>query len=151
MNMSKEEKSNEMKHRTIHCNLDGTGAYVSTKEERMSVFMGCWQMATCEGDLTAKDKEQLARVMHHIDLSEEELTQFMDQPETVAFVVPDNKAGCQHSVKCLISIALENGKINSAKQGMMLHAACASYGISDDECSALIDQLAQEEAQNQIA
>ena len=55
---------------------------------------------------TEKSEEPLIRrqtqFITRIGLLEEEFMQCRTQPETVAFVIPDNKAGCQHAVACLI-------------------------------------------------
>ena len=122
-----------------------------TKEERMSAFMGCWQMAMCEGDLTEKDREKFSRVVDYIGLTEEELTQCLEHPDTVEFLVPNNPKACQSVILCLIFMAMEDGKIGSVKQALMLDAACNSYGVSDVQCSSLIQQHAAEETQNQAA
>jgi len=122
-----------------------------TKEERMSAFMGCWHMAMCEGDLTEKDREKFSRIVDYIGLTEEELTQCLEHPNTVEFVVPDNPRACQSVILCLISMAMEDGKISSVKQALMLDSACKSYGVSDVQCSSLIQQHAAEEAKNQVA
>ena len=123
-----------------------------TNEERLSAFMGCWQMAICDGDLTDRDKEQLARVIDAIGIPDTGVSQCLEHPETVSFVVPDNKQACLYTVKCLISVALdETGKISSVNKAKMLVAACESYGITDAECSELIEQLVRESASNQVS
>ncbi len=123
----------------------------NTKEEKMSAFVGCLKMAECEGGITEKDHIKLSNITDYIGLTEDELTQCLEQPETIQFVVPSTPAGCQGSVMCLIAVAMENGKISSPKQALMLHAACNSYGVSDEQCSGFIQELAASEAQHKAA
>jgi hypothetical protein len=141
------ETNNNKTTKTVNINVPSA---LKTKEERMSAFVGCLRIASCEGELTEKDLGQLDRICSYIGLAVDEVEQCLGQPETVEFVVPDSKAACLDTVMCLISMIIENGKINSVEQAKMLHAACQSYGVSDDECGSLIDQLAQEE-RNQVA